>query len=92
MSLPSSLSFSFRDATKVIDMGFEPARVDWALKATRGKGLQPAMDHLVEHSEAPIPDNIGDDAEEDEDDEGIVPAGSTAAVSPALSCRLSLKM
>jgi len=36
-------------------MGFESERVEWALHATNNAGLQPAMDHLVENSEKPIP-------------------------------------
>lgn len=40
----------------VIEMGFEERRVDWALHATNNKGLQAAMDHLVENSERPIPE------------------------------------
>jgi len=37
-------------------MGFDSARVDWALKATGNRGLQSAMDHLIEHEGEPIPD------------------------------------
>lgn len=37
-------------------MGFEGERVDWALHATKNRGLQPALDHVVENSERPIPD------------------------------------
>lgn len=43
------------DKQQLLDMGFESERVDWALHATSNKGLQPAMDHLVENSERPIP-------------------------------------
>jgi phage FluMu protein Com len=39
-----------------MDMGFEAERVDWALHATKNRGLQPALDHVVENSERPIPD------------------------------------
>jgi hypothetical protein len=39
-----------------MDMGFEADRVDWALHATKNRGLQPALDHVVENSERPIPD------------------------------------
>ncbi|KAK2462749.1 hypothetical protein APHAL10511_005267 [Amanita phalloides] len=46
-------------------MGFDPARVDWALNATNHRGLQPAMDHLLEHESHPIPDQ---NAPNDEDD------------------------
>lgn len=37
-------------------MGFAAGRVDWALHATRSSGLQPAMDHLLAHSEEAVPD------------------------------------
>ncbi|OCH87525.1 hypothetical protein OBBRIDRAFT_796127 [Obba rivulosa] len=37
-------------------MGFEATRVDWALKATGGRGLQPAMDFLLENEGKPVPD------------------------------------
>jgi len=37
-------------------MGFEAARVEWAMKATGGRGLQPAMDFLIENDGKPIPD------------------------------------
>ena len=40
----------------VIEMGFDGERVDWALHATKNRGLQAAMDHLVENSERPIAD------------------------------------
>ncbi|KAI8621053.1 ubiquitin-related domain-containing protein [Chytriomyces sp. MP71] len=36
-------------------MGFDPARVDAALKATNGRGLQPAMDWLFSHADDVIP-------------------------------------
>lgn len=39
-----------------MEMGFEAERVDWALYATKNRGLQAAMDHLVENSERPVPD------------------------------------
>jgi len=40
----------------LIGMGFEPARVDWALRATSNAGLQPALDFLFAHTDDPIPD------------------------------------
>jgi hypothetical protein len=36
-------------------MGFDPARVEWAVKATGGRGLQPAMDHILENEGKPVP-------------------------------------
>ena len=64
-------------------MGFDAARVDWALKATKGKGLQIAMDHLVEHSEQPIPSVQEQEADDQDggDEEGLLEVGSTANVS-----------
>ncbi|KAI0794236.1 ubiquitin-related domain-containing protein [Fomes fomentarius] len=44
------------DKDVLLSMGFDPQRVDWALKATGNRGLQPAMDHLVENEGKPIPD------------------------------------
>ncbi|RPD58953.1 hypothetical protein L226DRAFT_536479 [Lentinus tigrinus ALCF2SS1-7] len=44
------------DKEVLLSMGFDPARVEWALKATGNRGLQPAMDHLVENEGKPIPD------------------------------------
>nr|XP_031859487.1 uncharacterized protein CI109_005135 [Kwoniella shandongensis]KAA5526559.1 hypothetical protein CI109_005135 [Kwoniella shandongensis] len=66
------------DKAQLLAMGFDPARVDWALKATKNAGLQPAMDHLLANSENPIPDlssATGTGAEDvDEDDEDAVKA------------------
>ncbi|KAG8754965.1 hypothetical protein FRC14_004474 [Serendipita sp. 396] len=63
------------DRDTLLSFGFEEARVDWALKATAGRGLQPAMDHILENEGKPIPDNTstqsdqpkGEDVDEDED-------------------------
>lgn len=42
-------------------MGFEPARVDWALQATKsGGGLQAALDHLEAHQDEPVPEKAAD--------------------------------
>jgi len=43
------------DRETLLSMGFDPARVDWALRATNGRGLQPAMDHLLEHEGEAVP-------------------------------------
>lgn len=48
-----------------MDMGFEERRVDWALHAAKGGGLQAATDHLVENSERPVPDFEQEAQEED---------------------------
>lgn len=37
-------------------MGFDPARVDWALHATNNSGLQAALDHLEANQDNPIVD------------------------------------
>lgn len=39
----------------VLDMGFAPERVDWALYATKNAGLQPALDHLEANQDGPVP-------------------------------------
>ncbi|KAF8202435.1 ubiquitin-related domain-containing protein [Pholiota molesta] len=44
------------DKDTLIGMGFDAARVEWALKATGNRGLQPAMDHILEHEGQPVPD------------------------------------
>ncbi|KAJ7173705.1 ubiquitin-related domain-containing protein [Mycena filopes] len=44
------------DKDALVSMGFDVARVEWALKATGNRGLQPAMDHLFAHEGQPIPD------------------------------------
>ncbi|KAG0697930.1 ubiquitin-related domain-containing protein [Suillus ampliporus] len=44
------------DKETLLSMGFDPARVDWALRATNNRGLQPAMDHILENEGKPIPD------------------------------------
>lgn len=43
------------DRDKVLDMGFAPERVDWALYVTKNAGLQPALDHLEANQENPVP-------------------------------------
>ncbi|KIY47723.1 hypothetical protein FISHEDRAFT_74389 [Fistulina hepatica ATCC 64428] len=57
----------------LLSMGFDSARVDWALRATKNSGLQPAMDHILDHDGQPVPEvSSGDAATEsvdiDEDD------------------------
>ncbi|OAX35414.1 DNA-binding protein [Rhizopogon vinicolor AM-OR11-026] len=44
------------DKETLLSMGFDPARVDWALRATNNRGLQPAMDHIIENEGKPVPD------------------------------------
>ncbi|EAU90430.1 DNA-binding protein [Coprinopsis cinerea okayama7 len=67
------------DKETLLSMGFDPARVEWALKATGNRGLQPAMDHILENEGKPVPE-LGDvkestggssnamDVDEDEED------------------------
>ncbi|KAI0766164.1 ubiquitin-related domain-containing protein [Trametes elegans] len=44
------------DKDVLLSMGFDPARVEWALKATGNRGLQPAMDFILENEGKPMPD------------------------------------
>ncbi|KAG8901873.1 hypothetical protein FRB99_005029 [Tulasnella sp. 403] len=50
------------DREQLLSFGFPPDRVDWALKATSGRGLQPALDFLFENESKPVPD-LSTDAE-----------------------------
>jgi len=70
------------DRDVLVSMGFEAPRVDWALKATNNRGLQPAMDHILENQDKPVPDPTtvtyapmpsrgGDAMDVDEDDEDL---------------------
>ncbi|KAF8509604.1 ubiquitin-related domain-containing protein [Hysterangium stoloniferum] len=43
------------DRDTLLSMGFDPTRVEWALKATSNRGLQPAMDHILENDGKPVP-------------------------------------
>jgi hypothetical protein len=47
-------------------MGFAPASIEWALRATRNAGLQPAMDHLLAHA-GETPPAVGDDDDEEQE-------------------------
>ncbi|KAF8661293.1 hypothetical protein AX16_001392 [Volvariella volvacea WC 439] len=85
------------DKETLLSMGFDPARVEWALKATGNRGLQPAMDHILEHESDPVPDLGGvaessrprDSMDVDEDEEdaqalrdlGVAAAGAVEANS-----------
>ncbi|KAM6497236.1 Ubiquitin-related domain containing protein [Amanita muscaria] len=80
------------DRDSLIDMGFEPLRVDWALKATNNRGLQPAMDHLFEHQGDPVPDlnavnqapsSANKDATNAEDEEELDALGSRFGAADA---------
>ncbi|KAG6841125.1 hypothetical protein C0991_001694 [Blastosporella zonata] len=79
------------DKDILLGMGFDSARVEWALKATGNRGLQPAMDHILEHEGQPIPDlggvtesvsgarNEGMDVDDDEDADALRSLGAAAA-------------
>jgi len=84
------------DKDTLLSMGFDSARVEWALKATGNRGLQPAMDHILENEGKPVPDLGGvseqgssarmDVDEDDEDREalehlGVEKAGDVEAKS-----------
>lgn len=69
------------DRDQLLAMGFDLARVEWAIKATNGRGLQPAMDHILENEGKPVPDlssvsssttgTSRTGGSEDEDDEDV---------------------
>lgn len=44
------------DKELLLGMGFEEARIDWAIRQTKGAGLQPALDFLFAHADEPVPD------------------------------------
>jgi len=47
------------DRDQLLDFGFPADRADWALKATGNRGLQAALDFLVENEGKPVPDLSG---------------------------------
>ncbi|TFY73514.1 hypothetical protein EWM64_g10498 [Hericium alpestre] len=81
------------DRDTLLSMGFDTARVDWALRATSNRGLQPAMDFILEHNDDPIPDpsaapppaasSQGEPMDEDEDLAAIQAAYGKANIAPA---------
>ena len=62
------------DRDLLLGMGFEAARVDWALRATKNSGLQPALDFLFAHTDDPIPDSSA---------QAIASGTSTSSGNPA---------
>ncbi|WOO81239.1 UBX domain-containing protein 1 [Vanrija pseudolonga] len=52
---------------QLISMGFEPDRIDWALRATKNAGLQQAMDHILDNSARDVPEAADDAPEEPAD-------------------------
>ncbi|KAH7910069.1 ubiquitin-related domain-containing protein [Hygrophoropsis aurantiaca] len=89
------------DKDTLLGMGFDPARVEWALKATGNRGLQPAMDHILEHEGQPVPDPSAvtaasgssdrpmDVDEDDEDTEALRALGKGAGDVEAKSIKCS---
>ncbi|KAG6816278.1 hypothetical protein H0H87_007315 [Tephrocybe sp. NHM501043] len=79
------------DKDTLLGMGFDSSRVEWALKATGNRGLQPAMDHILENEGKPVPDlgavtesslstrNDGMDVDDDEDADALRSLGSVAS-------------
>jgi hypothetical protein len=69
------------DKETLLSMGFDAARVEWVLKATGNRGLQPAMDHIIEHEGQPVPElsvvnestssRVPMDVDDDEDAEAL---------------------
>ena len=63
------------DKEVLLGMGFDSTRIEWAIRETKGAGLQPALDFLLAHSDDPIPEpgatRAGSGASDamDEDDE-----------------------
>ncbi|KAF8626557.1 hypothetical protein AX15_004806 [Amanita polypyramis BW_CC] len=90
------------DRDSLIAMGFDPARVEWALKATNHRGLQPAMDHILEHENDPVPDpnavtqaqppaNASAlDAEDEEDLEALQGVGAEGIAAEAKTIKCSI--
>ncbi|KAK7437387.1 hypothetical protein VKT23_018632 [Stygiomarasmius scandens] len=90
------------DKETLLSMGFDPARVEWALKATGNRGLQPAMDHILENESKPVPSmdavsesasasNSGGamDVDDDEDMEALQhlgAAGAAAVEAKSIKC------
>ncbi|KAF8075168.1 ubiquitin-related domain-containing protein [Lyophyllum atratum] len=80
------------DKDILIGMGFDSARVEWALKATGNRGLQPAMDHILEHEGQNVPDlgavteskssgarSDAMDVDDDEDADALKSLGASAS-------------
>ncbi|KAJ3717744.1 ubiquitin-related domain-containing protein [Lentinula raphanica] len=90
------------DKDTLLAMGFDPARVEWALKATGNRGLQPAMDHILENESKPVPstENVSEasssaapdvnmDVDEDEDAQALQSLGAAANAAEAKSIKCS---
>ncbi|KAH6915811.1 DNA-binding protein [Coprinopsis sp. MPI-PUGE-AT-0042] len=95
------------DKETLLSMGFDAARVEWALKATGNRGLQPAMDHILENEGKPVPDlgsvsesksstsNAMEVDEDDEDREALESLGIAKATdqeAKSIKCSLCGKV
>ncbi|KAG9017638.1 hypothetical protein FRB90_000431 [Tulasnella sp. 427] len=47
------------DRDQLLSFGFPTDRVEWALKSTGNRGLQAALDFLVENEDKPVPADLG---------------------------------
>ncbi|KIY65701.1 hypothetical protein CYLTODRAFT_492106 [Cylindrobasidium torrendii FP15055 ss-10] len=79
------------DKDTLLGMGFDPARVEWALKATGNRGLQPAMDHILENEGKPVPDlgaitESSSNAMDVDEDEETAMELSTSAEAKSIKC------
>jgi hypothetical protein len=90
------------DKDQLLAMGFASERVEWALRATGNRGLQPAMDHLFENEGKPVPSDMnavqesappprsgGDDIDPDDEEAIRAASGSAAAPGEAKSIKCS---
>ncbi|KAF5386336.1 hypothetical protein D9757_006707 [Collybiopsis confluens] len=85
------------DKDTLLSMGFDSARVEWALKATGNRGLQPAMDHILANESKPVPamDSVSESSganandDDDEDAEALRSLGVAAEGAEAKSIKCS---
>ncbi|KAJ1946142.1 hypothetical protein EC988_005604 [Linderina pennispora] len=75
------------DKDTLIEFGFPPVRIDKALKATQGKGLQAALDWLDSHqNDAGIDDPIEEAPAQTVDSTGTEEAPAASAPAQSLVC------
>lgn len=75
------------DSEQLLSMGFSPAKTEYALLSTQRRGLQPALDFLIEHADddEPTPEQLAaartatPSAKMDEGDEEGAPGGAAEA-------------
>ncbi|KAL1411360.1 hypothetical protein Q8F55_002314 [Vanrija albida] len=53
------------DKEQLTAMGFDADRIEWALRATKRSGLQPALDHILANGDKAVPPPDEDDEEDD---------------------------